>query len=483
MPTPLRRPLLTLLCTLALTLGAAQSALAQSCDTLGAQLEALTTKGKLAKSTVGVHLVDLEDGKVLFAKNADRPMNPASNIKLITSAAALDRFGPNHTFYTEVLATAPPKQGTLTGSLYIQGSGEAFLLYEDVLSWASEIRRQGVTTVTGDLFVSDSGFDHQGNYLPPGFDQKSEDGAYRAAVSAVSVNFSAVSITISPGKVGTPATVTVTPPNDMVEVLNSSKTTKGKGQSIRVKSLKAPTGDKTQIVVQGTIGNSASGASFRKRIDHPSLFAASVLKRALQTVGVEVQGSLKVGDAPPGATRLVRHDSEPLTVLLMALNKWSNNFMAEQMLRNLSMTPSKDKGTWAGGRTVVREFLKDANLPALETLALNNGSGLYAGNLVSPAQFTALLLHMHRHRWAPEYAATMAIGGVDGTLARRFKPVLGLVRGKTGTLNEVTALSGYILTKSGRHFALSILINDPPVRAWQLRGAQDDIALAIASCT
>jgi D-alanyl-D-alanine carboxypeptidase/D-alanyl-D-alanine-endopeptidase (penicillin-binding protein 4) len=439
-------------------------------------IAATLSRSDATRGTVGIHAVDVETGQVLFSREADEPMNPASNMKLITSAAALDKFGPQHTFETNILAT-DVDDNTVKGSLYVQGNGEAFLLFEDVLDWAGQLRQKGITTIEGDIVIDDTAF--TSDYLPPGYEQKDEDASYRSPIGAVSINFNSVKAVVEPAKkTGEAAHVRLLPPNDHVQIVNKTTTVGGKRRRIGVSS--EPTEDGTKLVITGKIGQGASSYVSRgKRIDNPPAFAGAVLARALEMVDIDFKGGVKTGATPAGADVLVAHSSQPLSYVILAMNKWSNNFMAEQLLRTLG---SKDNAasTSEASRQEVLAFLKEAGIDT-KTVNIHNGSGLYDGNEVSPRQFVQLLRHMSEHKWAPEYMTSLAIAGTDGTLRRRMTGGLAManVRGKTGTLNEVSALSGYLRTQSGRMVAFSVLVNDPPRRAWHYRPVQDRIVEAI----
>lgn len=456
-------------------------AAADSVAKLKSSIDGLLQDKKLEGTRIGIHIVDVQSGQELYAHDADELYNPASNAKLITSAAALDVLGPQHTFTTRVFAEKVDGE-KVPGAVYVTGDGEGFLLREDMLDWAAEIRARGITEISGDIIVDDGPF-KGGDFLPPGFDQKDEDASYRAPVGAVSVNFNAVTVHVSPGKVGEPARITLDPPNDHVVIDNQLTTVAGKARRFNAASISTDEGKGTTIQVKGTVGADATAWSTRKRIDNPPLFAGSVFKASLEALGVKVKGKVRRGAAPSGGVSLVTHASEPLVYLLMAMNKWSNNFMAEQVFRDLGTTSAAGdaRGTWDGGRKVLQDFLKKAAPPVQKSNILN-GSGLYAGNRYSARQISSVLRYMHHHTWGPEYKSTLAISGVDGTLGRRLRgeSTKGKIRAKTGTLNQVSALAGYMITASGREVAFVILFNDPPVRAWRLRPEQDAIATAIA---
>ena len=197
-------------------------------------------------------------------------------------------------------------------------------------------------------------------------------------------------------------------------------------------------------------------------------------------VGIDFDGQIRHGTAPTEGEKLLEHRSAPLMEAVWAMNKWSNNFIAEQLLRVLG-DDGDEPSTWEAALQRAEETLEEFGF-APDSYRLNNGSGLYEGNELTARQIVELLRQMNTHRYGPEFASSLAIAGVDGTLAHRLDDELtqSNLRAKTGTLRDVTALSGYMETAGGRTVAFSILFNDPPRRAWHFRDRQDDIALVIA---
>jgi len=440
---------------------------------LRADLDRILSAKAVGKALVGVHVIDLATGESLYEKGADRPLNPASNIKLVTTAAVLDHFGPDFTYTTELWA-ASPKDRAIEGDLVLTGNGDPFLLWGHLLEMAERVRRKGVREVTGDLVVDDTAFDDQ--MLPPAFEQKNEDATYRATVSALAANFSYVTVIIRPGEVGKKPEVSFDPPGDYAIVENNATTVKdakeAKGNALRLESV--PDGDRTRFVLAGKTFP-GGGATVNKRIHNPSLFTGYLMKEALDTVGVKVKGKVRRSSKPSGLTVLARHNSYTLPYLVAAMQKWSNNFMAEMLFKSLDL--GDDPATFAGAADKVLAFLDKAGVDK-KGLKITNGSGLYDANALSPRQFTSILRYMQaRPDLLPEFEASFAIAGVDGTLARRMKhtPAEGALRAKTGTLNGVSTLTGFVQTKSGRHLAYSILFNNGPGGAWPYRKMQDEI--------
>lgn len=430
-----------------------------------------------SKAKVGIAAVDMTTGQVLYERNADEGFNPASNMKLLTSAAALDAWGPAYTFETKLYGRAA-KNGVIPGPLFVKGEGDAFLLFEDFISWAGQLKLKGIERIEGGIVIDDSIFD--GSYLPPGFGQKDEDASYRSPIGAVTVNFNAVTVIATPAsQAGSRPETRMYPPNEYVTIDNRAKTVSGYGRRLTFKS--EPDGDGgTKIIVEGKIGKGASEMRSRLRIDHPPGFAGSVLEKVLGMVGISVDGPIRTGKVNGDLKAIVSHRSQPLSYIVLAMNKWSNNFMAEQLLRTLG-AKNGEASTWEASRKQLHAFLEKAGLQT-DAIKLKNGSGLYDGNEVPPREFVRLLTYMRDHSAGPEFVSSLAVAGRDGTLKDRMEgsQTAGNVRGKTGTLNKVSALSGYVTTRSGRPVAFSVILNDTPRRAWRYRPAQDAIVEALA---
>ena len=430
---------------------------------------------KLTDTKIAIHIVDGATGQSLYDKDADLPMNPASNAKLLTAAAALAHLGPAHTQRTELRAVGAIKDVKLDGDVFLWGCGEPSLFYRHMLELASGLRGLGVTQVTGDLRVDDTCFGP--GYVPPGFDQKDEDASYRVPLGGVSTHFNAVTLTATaaPDK----PTLTLTPANDHVRVIHEAKTVAGKANRLTVTATDE--GDRTVLRVTGTLGLNAAPVTVRKRVGQPGLYAGALLRRALGELGVTVGGAVKLGAAPKGARVLASHTSEPVVSQLLAMNTWSNNFIAEQLFRQLGLDPSGGGDPVARARQRVLDTLKALGVNTAG-LKIFNGSGLYVGNEVSARQLTTLLHAMLTHRHGPEFMASLPLSGDDGTLSGRLnkRGLKGQIRAKTGTLNAVLSLSGYAYTATGRTLVFSIIFNDPPrLYAWQLRDAQDKLVEAM----
>ena len=443
----------------------------------------------LSRSRVAVQVVSLDDGSVVYARNADELLNPASNVKLFTTATALVRLGPDFRFETEFLVDDPanPRRrkgqgpGDIQGNLYVRGKGDPSINSQRLWQIANELYYAGLRSVSGDLVLDDSWFD--GERVGPGFDQEDSDRAYMAPTGAVSLNWNAIGAHVSPGDaVGEPGRIDLDPPSEFFVVENRVRTTRARSlRRLWVSSV--PMGDKQKIVVSGRMPLGSSPVGVWRKIDEPSLYFGHTLKHYLALRGVRVRGKIVRRAIPEGARAFMLHQSDTLDLVLKRVNKSSSNFMAEQLVKTLGAQVVGAPGTWPKGIAAIEEFLAaEVGIP-LGTFVMKNGSGLNDTNRFSSAQVCRLLRHMwRRFPLAPEYLSSLGIAAKDGTLHYRMEgtDAAGRLRAKTGTLENVSALSGYVQSVAGERFAFSIMVNDFPSRTSPIVAAIDGLGAAIA---
>lgn len=444
---------------------------------LQAELRGILADADLGSATVGVIVTDVETGEVVVEQRADTLLNPASNAKIITAAAALSLLGPEYRFVTALYGDA---EGTaIDGPLYLRGRGDPTLFTEDIWGLAVQLSRRGIRVVRGDIIVDDSYFDDSTE--PPAFDQQPNERSYfRAAVGAVNVNRNVVSVHVRPSaQPGRPAIVTPVP-DGYLRLINDTVTVSEGAPSIRFSTR--PDEGGTQARVWGSLPVGHHGVRQRSRIDNPSLFAGASLNEALESLGITVVGRVREGVMSPPAPLLARHTSEPLSALMWVVGKNSDNFTAETLLITLG-AQGVAPGTWERGCEAARGYLESIGIEQ-GSYQLVNGSGLFDANRYTPRQIGTVL----RAAWLDqtiraEFISQLATGGVDGTLRRRFRqePARRNVRAKTGTLSDVTALSGYVLAPGGRNtLAFSILVNNARGRLGGGRQLQNELVEAIA---
>ncbi len=450
---------------------------------LRVELKEILNAPELRNAFAGVHIRSLKDDHTIFDHNAGKLFNPASNMKLLTTAAALWHLGPSYRFKTIAKRDKVMKNGVLQGNLYIRGEGDPTLVTEELFGFVNEIALRGIRRVEGHLVLDDSFFDNVSE--GPGWEQEHSDRAYAAPVGALSANFGTFTLRVFPNEArGRPAHVELWPPVPSIQVVNSAYT---RGWKSRTRLWVGTTSDKDgkiRVTVRGGIGRDRTeGVIIRRRVHNPVLHAGEMILAMLKMRGVSVRRGIKFGQIPKnGVTYVATHWSRPLGELVSTLNKYSNNFIAEQILKTLGAELDEGPGSWASGNRAIRSFLLELGVKD-GTFVIGNGSGLNDINRITPAQLTKLLSAMyHRFEVGPEFVASLAVAGNSGTIVGRFEnsPAVSRLRAKTGSLTGVSALSGYVVTQNNDVLAFSVLMNDYPGRARRMWEIQDRIGIALA---
>ncbi|HVW29801.1 MAG TPA: D-alanyl-D-alanine carboxypeptidase/D-alanyl-D-alanine-endopeptidase [Polyangiaceae bacterium] len=424
----------------------------------------------------GAAVTDVATGRVLAAADEHRALNPASNTKVLTAAAVLDKMGPDFRFTTALFGHIEDRR---VAPLVIRGNGDPSLSTEDLWELASALHQLGVRKVDG-ILVDQSYFDDE--YVPPAFaSQPNEWAPFRAPVSAVSLERNSVTLNVVPGKAGSAATVWFDPPG-FVDVRGSVATRAAPaGDGVRL--TMSPNGVRLAADVAGFVGEGPPRLRFGKRVDDPRRFAGFVLADILRTMQIDVKGDVGLGGASIHS-RITYIESEPLAVLVRELGKNSDNFYAETLLKTLGAFSHAPPARTRDGADAVAAWLKD--IGALDPgFRMTNGSGLYDANRVSPWTLATVLRHAY---WSPrvgaDFVAQLAVGGVDGTLHARFRDRADdrTVRAKTGTLDQVVALSGYVLGPPGKSpVAFSFIADGVAGKHAEARDRIDKCVEAIAA--
>lgn len=430
------------------------------------------------KSVVGVSIIDVLSGETIFAYNADKALNPASNAKIVTAAAALKILGPEYKFQTELYGK--PSSRNVQGALYLKGYADPSLKTADLWALAKELKADGVRRISGGIIVDDSYFDEDN--LPFAYsDQPNEDNKFRTPVGAVSINHNALGIQIRPGTTAmAKANVNMDPPGYAI-VANDSLTTVTGAYNPKISATGHE--DRTKVRVWGQIPLSSGAAWYYRRIDNPSLFTGYALKGVLKELGISVGGDVKTGSIPSGTPLIARHSSQALSSVLWDTGKMSNNFVTEMILKTIGAQTTSGPSTWEASTSAVKKLLSKWGL-AKGSYKYRNGSGLFSANEFSADHFCQVLRNAYLDATIrPEFLAQLATGGADGTIRSRYhaKFAKRYVRAKTGTLESVSALSGYVFDIKGqRPIAFSILVNNASGYVAAARKYQEEIVTAIA---
>jgi D-alanyl-D-alanine carboxypeptidase/D-alanyl-D-alanine-endopeptidase (penicillin-binding protein 4) len=457
---------------------AAWSAISSS-PSLNSYVNKLLSDPCFQKGQYGARAVNLASRQTLFDVNGDALLIPASTTKLITSAAALLRLSPHYRFRTMLLSNAPLQNGVLEGDLYLKGYGDPALVIEKAWLLARGLRQHGVHRIQGDLIGDDSFFDMESRGR--GWADDRSQRAFNAKIGALSVNFNSATIVATPGlQPGDPVQVVVEPVSDYLTIQNTTRTSRpGQGQGLSVTRLPQGAGD--MLVIEGSLAVGSPVHTVHRNLSNPTLHATMVIREQLQREAVHIAGRPRTGLAPSAARALYVHHSRALYRIIDDLNKFSNNFIAEQVLKTLGAEVYGPPGSWGKGLTVVADVLESFGI-ASGTYTLVDGSGLSRLNRLSAAQLVTVLTRMAQDfRIQPEYMASLRTPDADGRNSRRFHGAdfAQRARVKTGSLDDVSALAGYISGKHGELIAFAVLLNGPLCsmeRAWEV---QDAVAQAL----
>ncbi len=442
---------------------------------LSAALSALLAEANVG-DRVSITVADAITGARVYEHQPELALNPASNQKLVTAAAALSVLGAETRFRTGLYGRVEGE--AVTGGLVLRGLGDPSLRQADLVELARDLRRRGVRRVD-EVVVDATYFDAQ--ILPPAFDQQPNEVApFRAATAAISVEGNAYVLRVRPGEaVGAPAVIELDGAG-YFQLDNRIATSDGGAPNVIADQR--PDGDHMRLGLRGSIPLGSAQLSYRRRVEDPRPWSGYLLRDALSDSGIRVAGGVRVATQTSDAPLLAMHQSRPLAELVTALGKQSDNFVAEMLFRDLG-AERRRPGRVEDSVAAVRGYLSEASVPGEP--AIVNGSGLFNGNQISSGQLVAVLVHAYRSpAMSSEFVSHLAIGGVDGTLERRLQdlPAPRIVRAKTGTLDDAIALSGYVLGPTpARTYAFSVLVNGARGRQGAARGLADGVARALAA--
>ena len=424
------------------------------------------------KTLFSVHFYDLSDKKTVFAFNADRAQMPASNIKLITTAAAVDLLGSDFTYQTiyglydnnlAIIAAGDPLLGDPV--LAQQTGGDIYHIFNQLLE---QLRKNNITEISGDLIIDNFIFDD--NRFHPSWPIRQANRWYAAEVSALCFNNNCLDIIFKPAQVGQPACYNITPDTRYVNIINKCKTTAKRKTAVGATRAH----DTNNITLQGSCKKAITNPIF-VTVDRPSGYHGFVLSEFLLRNGINIQGQLVIkkitqpnGSLPDNFSTLLTHTT-PLETVLDQCNQRSLNLAAECLFKTIGfyhqsqVSVAEPQGSWQSGRAAVDAFLRKLDVPATQ-YTIDDGSGLSKKNSVSARAFTSVLRYMFKHHSGEFYRNSLATPKA-GTLEKRNRfngtDYQDRIFAKTGVIKGARALSGYCRTRAGHWLAFSILTNTP----------------------
>lgn len=396
----------------------------------------------------------------ILAHNADAPMNPASVMKLVTTYAGLRILGPAYTWETQIFALKPPHDGVLDGDVYLKGSGDPKLVLENFWLLLRALRTHGVKDIRGDLVLDRSVF-AAAEIDPSKFDQEPLR-PYNVGPDPLLVNFKAVRFDFVPD--GDRVLVTADPDLAQVEVTSTVKPGSGECSDWRaqLKVDAQSTATSARVAFSGVLPASCGIHSlYLGLLSHPN-YVYGIFKTLWTEMGGTLQGSWRDGIVPADATLLAAAESPPLAEVVHDINKFSNNVMARELFLTLARQDSPLPASTERAAGVVHGWLTKNGVP-LPELVLENGSGLSRRERISAAGMGRLLLAAYASPVMPEFTASLPIVAYDGTMKRHsgLASMAGQGHIKTGSLNEVRTIAGFVEDRAGRRYAVAFFINHP----------------------
>ncbi|MFH1689520.1 MAG: D-alanyl-D-alanine carboxypeptidase/D-alanyl-D-alanine-endopeptidase [Candidatus Eisenbacteria bacterium] len=459
---------------------AAPSAAAEAADheALGWVVDSGLRQPHLRGATAAILVEYVATGEVVYEHDADRPLIPASNMKVITAAAALSVLGPDYRFETVVSTDAPELGSTLSGDLYVRGMGDPSLVSEELWKLAESIRTLGIERIEGDLVLDATYFDSASTTSRVVADG---DRAYHARTGALSLNFNSIAVHTTPSeRAGSPAAVALSPRTSFVELVGGVSTGRSRSSS-NLSVQRTFTGGKNVLTVSGSVPAGSGTRVHYRSLDDGLWYFGTVLREFLESAGVEIGGTVESGVAPDNARTLVVHESKSLSLIVRDLNKFSNNFVAEQLLKAMAAHVDGAPGTTAGGVGVLSDHLRAAGADS-GSFHIEDGSGFSRNNRLTPRAIVAVIRRaMSEFTTSYEFAASLSVSGSDGTLGDRmgYPELRNVVRAKTGLLDGVTAISGIMENGSGEEVLFSIIVNGFECEAWRVHDFEHSVLAVI----
>jgi D-alanyl-D-alanine carboxypeptidase/D-alanyl-D-alanine-endopeptidase (penicillin-binding protein 4) len=434
---------------------------------VGAELPASVTRALkdagIPLRSVAVVVQDVDGQQALIRHNAGQPMNPASTMKLLTTYAALELLGPAYTWKTEVLADAPPPGASSDtpfggGNLYLRGSGDPRLALEQFWLLLRQLRARGLATIDGDLVLDRSAFALTAH--DPGEFDNEPLRPYNTGADALLVNLNSLRLTLHPDAEHKTVGVISETPGDELRLDNRLRLTSDACADWREKIKVAVNDPRVELT-----GNfpAACGDKALNLSPWPADRQVERLFRALwRELGGSLRGTVRAGPTPTNARLLVVAESPPLAEVVREINKYSNNVMARQLFLTLS---GERPATTEGSRRRIEAWLADKQL-RLPELVLDNGSGLSRSERLSADGLAQLLLAAWQSPVMPELISSLPLAGVDGTLTKRLgsSAAAGRAHLKTGSLEEVRSIAGYVQDSRNKRWVVVVLINDAKSR-------------------
>ena len=442
----------------------------------------------------GVKIQSLSTGEIVYEQNPNKSFMPASNLKLYTTSAALTELTPEFKYVTTLETDGTVNDGVLTGDVYLKGSGDPTIcgrynggnVILTFQQWADSLKAEGIKEIDGNIVGDNSAFD--GSSYGNGWAADYETDWYAAQIGGIAFNDNCVDMTVTAGdSVGAPAKISWNPSTDYIKVVNETVTTPPDstppGYYISFQRI----WNKNVVHVSGHFPRNQPPWHESISVDDPALYAVTVMKEVFEQDGIKVDGKVedirgtKTKPEYAAATTLAIYTSPPLSEIATTINKRSQNLYAEQLFRTMGMV-FYGHGNMETGRAVAYPLFTHWGIDTTR-IQMHDGCGLSPDDMVSPASTVAVLTAMYHSKIFKPFYESLPIAGVDGSLRYRMKGTAAEnnVHAKTGTIEHVSSLSGYVTDKDGQTFVFSIMVNHFTVPTSLAEKLEDGVCERLAS--
>jgi D-alanyl-D-alanine carboxypeptidase/D-alanyl-D-alanine-endopeptidase (penicillin-binding protein 4) len=445
------------LLAMSLTSGAMAQALP---DTVAAAFKQVGVPVK----NIGVFVQDVGSDQPLVANNVAVPFNPASVMKLITTNVALDTLGPAYQWTTSAYTDGPVKDGVLDGNLIIQGGGDPKFVIENFWLFLRQIRAKGINEIRGNVIIDDTLFTQKQD-AAFNFDDEPQK-PYNANPNALLLNFKTITFRFWPDEANGRVNVSVDPA--MNYPVTAPKLVAGDCRDWKTRL-------RTDVRANGATfrGEYAAGCGEQVLYIHPDTMTAlqyfdQVFRQMWQDLGGTIQGKSAYGTLPPTAVPVAQWQSSPLLDIIRDINKYSNNVMARQMLLTLVAHNGNLPADASFGDAVIKNWFATKHIDS-SAIVIENGAGLSRRERVTPQAMGSMLMTAFKSPLMPEFVSSLPLVGIDGTMRSRLKTaaISGQAHIKTGLLEDVRAVAGYVLAASGKYYVVTAFVNHRRARDTQ----------------
>ena len=412
----------------------------------------------LPSKSLSVYAVNIDTNEVVLSWNSLTPKNPASVMKVLTTAVALDRLGPTYQWHTDFYLSGTLKNETLDGDLIIKGFGDPYLTSEKIWGMLKDLRKKGIRNITGDLLLDDSYFSNP-NYIPGAFDNEPLR-TYNVGPNALMFNFKAIEFHLEADIKNNSVKIIQDPKLENLSVINKLIPIEGDCEGFQKGIRMVPNKIFSKLTFMGTFPVACKDFSlYRSMLSHNE-YTYALFKNIWHQVGGDFSGNWRNIKFEALDEPFFSHDSETLAQVIVNINKHSNNAMTRNLLLTLAAERYNLPATQKKGRMVIDEWLEGKALNRVG-FDYDNGAGLSRHSRLTAEQIVGILLDVYKGPFMPEFMASLSLSGLDGTMLERFsnEELTGKLHVKTGMINHVSSMAGYLYSKDGKRYSFAIIQN------------------------